>query len=56
MSRILITYKIRGTITAEGVAMGFSPASGKYFRVARHQAKDLAKGTAEAILKDAGLK
>ena len=34
----------------------FSPISGKAFRVPRHPSKEIAKGTAEAILKQAGLK
>lgn len=34
----------------------YSPLTGKYFRVPRHQSKELATGTANSIMKDAGLK
>ena len=34
----------------------FSPISGNYFRVPRHGSKELATGTANMILKQAGLK
>lgn len=34
----------------------FSPITGKKLRVPRHQAKEVAVGTADRILKDAGLK
>lgn len=34
----------------------YSPATGKSFPVSRHDAKEIASGTADRILKDAGLK
>lgn len=34
----------------------YSPKTGKYFMVPRHQSKELATGTANQIMKDAGLK
>ena len=34
----------------------FSPISNEYFRVPRHKSKEIAKGTLNAILKQAGLK
>jgi predicted RNA binding protein YcfA (HicA-like mRNA interferase family) len=34
----------------------FSPNTGKFFRVDRHQSKEVAKGTLDRIIKDAGLK
>ena len=34
----------------------YSPITGKTFRVPRHPSKELATGTADRILKDAGLK
>ncbi|MBR1633480.1 MAG: type II toxin-antitoxin system HicA family toxin [Lachnospiraceae bacterium] len=34
----------------------FSPTTGNSFRVPRHKSKDIPKGTANSILKDAGLK
>lgn len=34
----------------------FSPLTGKSFRVPRHQSKEIPTGTANRILKDAGLK
>ena len=34
----------------------YSPITDKYFRVPRHQSKELPTGTADAIMKDAGLK
>lgn len=34
----------------------YSPLTDKYFRVSRHPSKELKTGTAERILKDAGLK
>lgn len=34
----------------------YSPRSGKKIRVPRHQSKEVPTGTAERILKDAGLK
>ena len=34
----------------------YSPITKKYFRVPRHPAQELKKGTAEKIKKDAGLK
>ena len=33
-----------------------SPITGKDFRLPRHKSKEIAKGTAEQIMKDAGLK
>ena len=36
--------------------MWFSPRTGKYFPVARHDAKEIANGTCSRILRDAGLK
>jgi len=34
----------------------YSPITGKKFRVPRHQSKEMANGTVNRILKDAGLK
>lgn len=34
----------------------FSPITGKYFRIPRHDGKELATGTAHKIDKDAGLR
>ena len=34
----------------------YSPITGKTFPVPRHDAKEIASGTAEKIMKDAGLK
>jgi len=34
----------------------YSPLTNKYFRVPRHGSKELATGTANHILKDAGIK
>lgn len=34
----------------------YSPISDEYFRVPRHPSKEIAKGTVNKILKDAGLK
>ena len=34
----------------------YSPITDKYFRVPRHPGKEIATGTAERIMKDAGLK
>lgn len=34
----------------------FSPRTGKYFRVPRHGSKEIAEGTVDRIMKDAGLK
>ncbi|MCR4744902.1 MAG: type II toxin-antitoxin system HicA family toxin [Lachnospiraceae bacterium] len=34
----------------------FSPVTNKYFRVPRHKSKEIATGTANQIMKDAGLK
>ncbi len=34
----------------------YSPVTGKFFRVPRHQSKELPTGTANSIAKDAGLK
>lgn len=34
----------------------YSPITGKYFRVPRHQAKELGTGLADRMKKDAGLK
>lgn len=34
----------------------YSPATGKTFPVPRHDAKEIARGTLEKIMKDAGLK
>ncbi len=34
----------------------YSPATGKHFMIPRHPSKELPKGTANRILKDAGLK
>lgn len=34
----------------------YSPATGVQFEVPRHKSKELATGTADSILKDAGLK
>ncbi len=34
----------------------YSPITGKEFRVGRHPAKEVANGTVESILKDAGIK
>ena len=34
----------------------YSPITGLYFRVPRHGSKEIATGTANAILKDAGIK
>ena len=34
----------------------YSPITGKHFAVPRHNAKEIASGTANRILKDAGLK
>ena len=34
----------------------YSPVTNKYFRVPRHKSKELPSGTANRILKDAGLK
>lgn len=34
----------------------YSPITGKYFRVGRHPSKEIPTGTANRILKDAGLK
>jgi predicted RNA binding protein YcfA (HicA-like mRNA interferase family) len=34
----------------------FSPVTGKFFRVSRHTSKEIANGTAYAILRDAGVK
>ncbi len=34
----------------------YSPITEKYFRVPRHGSKEIATGTANRILKDAGLK
>ncbi len=34
----------------------YSPVTEKYFRVPRHQSKELPTGTANSIKKDAGLK
>ena len=36
--------------------MWFSPKTRKYFPVARHESKEVATGTLNRILKDAGLK
>ena len=33
----------------------FSPTTGKFFRVPRHQSKEIATGTCNRIKKDAGL-
>lgn len=34
----------------------YSPKTGKKFRVPRHQSKEVPTGTADRIMKDAGLK
>ena len=34
----------------------YSPTTGKYFRVGRHDGPQVAPGTLDSILKDAGLK
>lgn len=34
----------------------YNPITGKYFRIPRHKNKELATGTVNSILKDAGLK
>lgn len=34
----------------------YSPITGKYFRVPRHQSKELGTGLADRMMKDAGLK
>lgn len=34
----------------------YSPITGKKFRVPRHQSKEMANGTVNRILKDAGIK
>lgn len=34
----------------------YSPITGKYIRLLRHDSKEAAKGTLDSILKDAGLK
>lgn len=34
----------------------FSPITQKYFRVPRHKSKEIPTGTANSIMKDAGLK
>ncbi|MDR2606240.1 MAG: type II toxin-antitoxin system HicA family toxin [Oscillospiraceae bacterium] len=34
----------------------FSPITGKYLRIDRHQSHEIADGTLKSILKDAGLK
>ena len=34
----------------------YSPVTGKYFRVWRHPSKEIPSGTANRIMKDAGLK
>jgi predicted RNA binding protein YcfA (HicA-like mRNA interferase family) len=34
----------------------YSPITGKYVRIPRHRSKEIPTGTADRILKDAGLK
>jgi predicted RNA binding protein YcfA (HicA-like mRNA interferase family) len=34
----------------------YSPITGKYIRIPRHRSKEIPTGTADRILKDAGLK
>ncbi|MCR4690690.1 MAG: type II toxin-antitoxin system HicA family toxin [Lachnospiraceae bacterium] len=34
----------------------YSPVTNRYFRVPRHGSKEIATGTANSIMKDAGLK
>lgn len=34
----------------------YSPITGNYFMIDRHKSQEIAKGTANGILKDAGLK
>lgn len=46
-------YKVREGTRHE---IWLNPETGKEFQIPRHPSKEVAKGTAEAILKDAGLK
>ncbi|NLV59163.1 MAG: type II toxin-antitoxin system HicA family toxin [Clostridiales bacterium] len=56
MKRMLRSAKC--IISREGAnhEMWYSPITGKHFPVPRHNSQELMRGTAEKIMKDAGLK
>lgn len=56
LKRILRKAGCRKTLEGANHELWFSPATGKTFPVPRHNTREIPTGTAERILKDAGLK
>jgi len=56
MKRLLRKAKCFKSFEGTKHEMWFSPVTGQKFPVPRHDSQELKKGTAERILKDAGLK
>ena len=56
LKRLLRKNKCKHDGEYEGHERWYSPITGKYFPVPRHDSKELATGTTNRILKDAGLK